>query len=61
MKYYAVIGNPVAHSISPRLHNATFSALNKNCVYSRALLEVIDDENLQQQSLISLCLLSKRP
>lgn len=54
MNYYAVIGNPIAHSISPRLHNAAFNALGINGVYSRALLEIIDDENLQQNALKNL-------
>lgn len=29
----AVIGNPVAHSLSPRMHNAAFSAAGLNYVY----------------------------
>ncbi|MBU1902818.1 MAG: shikimate dehydrogenase [Proteobacteria bacterium] len=30
---YAVIGNPVRHSLSPALHNAAFSATGLNAVY----------------------------
>ncbi len=30
---YGVIGNPVAHSISPAIHNAAFRALGVNAVY----------------------------
>jgi len=32
-KLYGVIGDPVAHSLSPLLHNAGFAARNKNGVY----------------------------
>jgi len=32
-KLCAVIGNPVAHSLSPALHNAAFAALNLDFVY----------------------------
>lgn len=30
---YAVIGDPVAHSLSPLMHNAAFAARHKNAVY----------------------------
>lgn len=30
---YAVIGNPVAHSLSPAIHNAAFQAAGLDCVY----------------------------
>jgi len=32
-KVYGVIGDPVAHSLSPLMHNAGFAARNKNGVY----------------------------
>lgn len=38
MKYFAVVGNPIHHSISPRLHNNAFLALKEQSVYSRLLL-----------------------
>lgn len=34
--YYFLIGNPVAHSLSPLLHNAGFKALGLNAVYLAA-------------------------
>ncbi len=39
MRLFAIYGNPVAHSKSPRLHNATFSTLGMtDCAYTRFLL-----------------------
>lgn len=36
MLLFGLFGNPVSHSISPRLHNATFQALNLDgCCYGR--------------------------
>jgi 3-dehydroquinate dehydratase/shikimate dehydrogenase len=32
-RVYGIVGNPVAHSLSPRLHNAAFAALGENAVY----------------------------
>jgi len=32
---FGLFGNPVAHSISPRLHNAVFNAFNLNACYGR--------------------------
>lgn len=32
-KLYGLVGNPVAHSLSPNMHNAAFKKLNINAVY----------------------------
>lgn len=32
-RVFAVIGSPVEHSLSPQMHNASFSALGLNCIY----------------------------
>ena len=32
-KIYAVIGDPIAHSLSPVMHNAAFRALDMDCEY----------------------------
>lgn len=32
-RVYGVIGDPIAHSLSPTLHNAAFDALRMDCVY----------------------------
>ena len=32
-RLYGIIGNPVAHSLSPAMHNSAFAALGENRVY----------------------------
>lgn len=42
---YGIIGNPVAHSLSPAMHNAAFKALKVNAVYK--LFPLADQEELK--------------
>ena len=42
-KVYGVIGNPVAHSLSPLLHNTGFVARHLNAVYLPFLVQRLDD------------------
>ncbi|WP_169940522.1 shikimate dehydrogenase [Campylobacter sp. RM15925] len=44
MKFFTVFGNPISHSISPRLHNLALSEMGLDGIYSRYLLE--DGSNL---------------
>ena len=44
MRAFAVFGNPVKHSISPRLHNLALRRLNLDAFYTRVLLQ--DGHNL---------------
>lgn len=39
MKKFAVFGNPISHSISPRLHNFSIKELNLDAFYGRILLD----------------------
>ena len=39
MKKYFVIGNPISHSLSPKLHNFWFKKCNLNAKYEKLLLE----------------------
>ena len=39
MKKYFVIGNPISHSLSPKLHNFWFKKHNLNAKYEKLLLE----------------------
>ena len=54
MNYYAVIGNPIAHSISPRLHNNAFEALGINSIYSRYLLDASASASKLRQKFFAL-------
>lgn len=42
-RIFAVIGNPIAHSLSPRLHNAGFQARRINAVYLPFLVQDLKD------------------
>ena len=44
-KSFAIIGNPIAHSLSPILHNYWFKKYNINAEYS---LLNIDENNLEK-------------
>lgn len=38
LKLFAVIGNPIKHSLSPRIQNAAIKAYNLNALYTKILL-----------------------
>ncbi|MBE0494919.1 MAG: shikimate dehydrogenase [Campylobacterales bacterium] len=46
MTLYTLFGNPVAHSLSPRMHNLAFARLGIQGAYMRSLLE--DGERLRE-------------
>ncbi len=48
MKKYLVIGNPINHSLSPRLHNYWLKANNINAFYEKQKLEENEIENFIQ-------------
>ena len=45
MKKYFVIGNPINHSLSPKLHNYWFKENNINATYEKIKLEENEIEN----------------
>ena len=46
MKKYLVIGNPIEHSLSPKLHNYWIKINNINAIYEKKTLEYGDLKNL---------------
>ena len=46
MRKYLVIGNPVKHSLSPKLHNYWLKKNNINAIYDKILLNESDLENI---------------
>ncbi len=46
MKKYLVIGNPIEHSLSPRLHNYWFKENNIDAVYEKKKLEEADIQGI---------------
>jgi len=44
-RIYAVIGDPIEHSLSPIIQNAAFNALNLNCVYTAFRVKFSDVVN----------------
>ena len=46
MKKYLVIGNPIEHSLSPKLHNYWIKQSNLDAVYDKKLINEGDIEDL---------------
>ena len=46
MKKYLVIGNPIEHSLSPKLHNYWIKKNNIDAIYEKEKLDENDLENL---------------
>ena len=46
MKKFLVIGNPIDHSLSPKLHNYWIKQNNINAIYEKQKLEEKDLENI---------------
>ena len=46
MKNFLVIGNPIEHSLSPKLHNYWIKINNLNAIYNKKKLEISELEIL---------------
>ena len=46
MKKYLVIGNPIEHSLSPRLHNFWIKTNNLDAIYEKKKLNYSEIDNL---------------
>ena len=46
MKKFLVIGNPIEHSLSPKIHNHWFKENNINAVYEKMILNENDLEKI---------------
>ena len=46
MKKYLVIGNPIKHSLSPKLHNHWFEKNNINAIYNKKQINEIDIKDI---------------
>ena len=46
MKKYLVIGNPIEHSLSPKLHNYWIKSNNISAIYEKQKLNKDEIENL---------------
>ena len=46
MKKFFVIGNPIEHSLSPKLHNYWIKSNNLKAVYDKKKLDISELENL---------------
>ena len=49
MKKYLVIGNPIEHSLSPKIHNYWIKKHNIDAIYEKQKLELFELENLIHQ------------
>ena len=67
MKKYLVIGNPIEHSLSPRLHNYWIKQSNIQAIYEKKLLEeqdlkkIVNDIKSDKISGINVTVPFKKP
>ena len=53
MKKFLVIGNPIEHSLSPKLHNFWIKKYNINAIYKKIKLEDTELEDFINKLSIS--------
>ena len=51
-KKYLVVGNPIEHSLSPKLHNYWFSKNNINAVYDKKLINESDIKEINPDLIV---------
>ena len=56
MKKFLVIGNPIQHSLSPKLHNFWIKKNNINAIYDKKKLDENDLKNICQKLLMKHCM-----
>ena len=49
MKKYFVIGNPIDHSLSPKLHNHWFKENNIDAIYEKKKIEEKNIKNINSE------------
>ena len=49
MKKYIVIGNPIEHSLSPKLHNFWIKENNLDAVYDKRLIKLSNIKNVIEE------------
>ena len=54
MKKYLVIGNPIEHSLSPKLHNYWIKKNKIDAIYDKKLINEVDIENIIGRRLMLL-------
>ena len=52
MKKYLVIGNPIDHSLSPKLHNYWIKKNNINAIYEKKLAQEKDIKDLFYEEIL---------
>ena len=52
MKKFLVVGNPIAHSLSPKLHNFWFKKNKIEAIYEKKLLELCDGNKQKVNEII---------